>query len=200
MLVVCWWCVGGVLVVWRDGVMVDVCWSKCCSLHGNVLQEDGHLKNQVAADIEKHSFPKYIFIYTCFLYVGKCRATFGKPSEPLTAGQGPDSSIYFPLVSSSSSIDPLPFFTLCPCRPRRRIDRCPLDPPKRWRFPAGCDLLHLAIFIWSSWHQLEPFRSAVSFTQLAYFDDVFPNAVAPPLVFEYFLQLVTERLQPCVVR
>ena len=30
-------------------VLVDVCWSKCCSVQGNALQENGHFKNHVAA-------------------------------------------------------------------------------------------------------------------------------------------------------
>ena len=34
-------------------MLVDVCWSKCCSVQGNALQENNHVTNHVAADFQK---------------------------------------------------------------------------------------------------------------------------------------------------
>ena len=58
-------------------VLVDVSWSKCCSVHGIALQENNKLKDHLAADIQKHTFSGVW---------EKCRATFGKPGTPTVPG------------------------------------------------------------------------------------------------------------------
>ena len=59
-------------VVWC--VLVDVCWSKCCSAQGDALQETNHVQHHGAADIQKETFSGFS---------ENCRATCGK-NECLT--------------------------------------------------------------------------------------------------------------------
>ena len=63
----------GVRVLFCVALCCVVCWSKCCSVQGNALQENRHLKNHVAPDMQKTKKSSF------------CQ---GKPSEPITGGPG----------------------------------------------------------------------------------------------------------------
>ena len=52
--VVCWVC--GLLCCVVLCVLVDVCWSECCSAQGIALEENDHFENHGAADNQKTKF------------------------------------------------------------------------------------------------------------------------------------------------
>ena len=77
--VVLWCCVVLCGVVFC--VMVEVSWSKCCSVQGNASQDNNHFMHHGAVDNQNNPVFGFFFGETC-------RATLGEQTEPLTVGQG----------------------------------------------------------------------------------------------------------------